>query len=218
MTQQVFSDTLNVDQILLGYSHGIFPMAESGESNHVFWVDPRFRGIMDLGKVHISKSLRRMMREGAYEVTLNHDFWGVINGCADRPETWISEDIKRLYHQLHLRGMAHSLEVHKDHRLVGGIYGVSMGAVFFAESMFSRISSASKLALVHLCDHLRQCQYELFDTQFVTPHLLSMGGQEITRTDFRRRLEIALDVTPEDIVETPLATPQEVIQRSGQIS
>ena len=193
-------------------------MAESEQSDKVFWVDPRFRGIINLDAVHISRSLRALMRKSTYDITLNNDFLGVINGCADRDETWISEDIKKVYHQLHLRGVAHSLEVYQEKKLIGGIYGVAFGGVFFAESMFSRVSSASKLALIHLCDHLNICGFKLFDTQFITPHLASMGGEEITRQEFQELLKTALEITPLDIAQRPLASTYEVLQRNGQTS
>ena len=137
---------------------------------------------------HISRSLARRIRRGAYDVSLNADFEGVLYGCADREETWINAQIHQLYMDLHLRGQAHSLEVWDGARLVGGIYGVTLGAAFFGESMFSRATDASKVALAFLTEHLRRCGFTLFDTQFLTDHLASLGAIEVARVDYHRML------------------------------
>ena len=206
------------DTLLEAYRIGVFPMAEHENDPEVFWVDPRRRGLLPLDGFHLSRSLRRRMRRGAYEVSLNRDFDGVLRGCGDREETWISADIARLYRALHLRGDAHSIEIWQDGALCGGVYGVTCGAAFFGESMFSRRTDASKLALAHLVDHLRRCGFTLFDTQFTTPHLISLGAIEVPRKDYHGLLNAALDL-PADITALPLSpAPQEVLQRMTQTS
>ncbi len=171
---------------------GIFPMAASREDHNVHWVDPRHRGILPLDGFHISGSLARRIRRGGFAIRTDSDFAGVVTACADRPETWINAPIFDLYVALHQSGQAHSLEVWDGDALIGGVYGVVLGAAFFGESMFSRRTDASKLALAALVHRLRAGGFALFDTQFLTPHLASLGGVEIPRADYRRRLAQAL--------------------------
>lgn len=188
-------------------------MAEHRDDPEIFWVDPRRRGILPLDNFHISRSLAKTMRHAHYTVRIDHDFSGIVAACADRPETWINDEISRLYTQLHTMGRAHSLEIYDDLGLFGGVYGVSLGAVFFGESMFSRRTNGSKLALAHLVDHLNRAGFTLFDTQFITPHLTTLGAIEISRADYKRRLETAL-TRPASFKQTRLETnPYEVIQR-----
>ena len=210
--------SLTADMLLRAYALGVFPMAESREDPEVFWVDPRWRGIFPLDAFHISRSLARHIRRGGFEISVNRDFDGTLRGCADRPETWINDTIFRLYTTLHARGFAHSLEVWEDGALVGGVYGVTLGAAFFGESMFSRRPNASKVALAYLVDRLRLGGFQLFDTQFITAHLRSLGAVEIPRADYRRRLADAL-ARPADFIRPALpADPQELLQRSTQMS
>lgn len=183
---------LTPDLLLRGYMAGIFPMAEARDDDAVFWVDPRQRGVLPLDKVHVSRKLRRFMARSDWTLSLNRDFAGVVGGCAAREETWINEQIFEAYTDLHEMGFAHALEVWEDATLIGGIYGVAIGAAFFGESMFSRRPNASKVALVALCRHLQRCGYTLFDTQFVTPHLDTMGAVEISRDRYRATLREAL--------------------------
>ena len=205
-------------QVLLqGYAVGIFPMAESRDDPRLFWVNPRRRGIIPLDGFHISRSLARRMRRGGYEITVDRDFAGVVDGCADRVETWINDTIRRLYIALHRMGHAHSLEVWMDGMLAGGVYGVTLGAAFFGESMFSRRRDASKIALAFLVDRLRQGGFTLFDTQFLTPHLASLGAVEIPRAAYLRRLRRAI-AQPADFSAPPLPSAAEVIQRNTQTS
>ena len=178
--------------LLRAYASGIFPMAEGHDNPEIFWVDPHHRGILPLDGFHISRSLARRMRKGDYTASWNADFSGVLEGCADRSQTWINDEIRVLYTALHSMGHAHSLEISADGRLVGGVYGVALGSAFFGESMFSHQTDASKLALAHLCDHLRRCCYTLFDTQFLTDHLASLGAVEISRDKYRGLLARAL--------------------------
>ena len=204
--------------LLQAYAAGIFPMAEHRDDPDVFWVDPQYRGILPLDGFHISRSLARRMRRGAYEASLNDDFEGVLRGCADREDTWISGPIHATYMALHRAGHAHSLEIRQDGALAGGVYGVALGGAFFGESMFSRRTDASKLALAHLTDHLSRCGFTLFDTQFITPHLARLGGYNIPRKSYRRYLHEALGLAV-DIIDVPFdPDPAQVLQRKTQMS
>lgn len=209
--------TLSPELLLHGYSIGIFPMAEHRNDPEVFWVDPLRRGIFPLDRFHLSRSLARRIRRGEYHVTFDHDFAGVLKGCADRAETWINPEISDSYQALHRLGRAHSVEVWQGSTLAGGVYGVVLGAAFFGESMFSRRTDASKVALAYLIDRLRQTGFQLFDTQFLTAHLASLGAVEITRAEYRRRLEKALN-TSADIAASIDQRPQGVIQRMTHTS
>ncbi len=188
------ADGLVPEILLRAYASGIFPMAESRDHEKLFWVDPNRRGVLPLDAFHISRSLARRMRRGNYTISLNEDFEGVLVACADRSETWISQEIHGLYTSLYELGHAHSIEVWQEDILVGGVYGVTLGAAFFGESMFSRRTDGSKLALAHLVAHLRKCGFVLFDTQFLTPHLARLGAIEISRTAYRALLDDALEI------------------------
>ena len=209
--------TLTPDVLLQGYAIGIFPMAEHRNDPEVFWVDPRFRGIIPLDGFHISRSLARRMQRMTWRVAINEAFDEVVSGCADRSETWISDEISRLYLTLHERGHAHSLEIWEGDALVGGVYGVVLGAAFFGESMFSRRTDASKIALAFLVDRLNQAGFKLFDTQFQTPHLASLGAIEISRELYQARLEDALGRTAQ-FTAPPVPSVQDVLQRNTQTS
>ena len=180
------------DSLLRAYAMGIFPMAERRDDPDIHWVDPRRRGVMPLDGLHLSQSLRKRLRRTDYHVTVNTAFAAVVDGCAARDETWINPTIHALYLALHVRGQAHSLEVWQDGGLAGGIYGVALGGAFFGESMFSARRDASKVALAWLVHRLRAGGSLLFDTQFLTPHLASLGGVEILRAEYHRRLAAAL--------------------------
>lgn len=208
---------LTPELLLHGYSVGIFPMSESRDDPEIFWVDPRKRGILPLDGFHISRSLRRAMRRSAWTITLNQDFEAVLDGCADREDTWINAEIRALYCALHQRSQAHSLEVWEGDTLVGGVYGVVLGSAFFGESMFSRRTNASKIALACLVDRLNQDRFTLFDTQFITSHLSSLGATEISRANYHSRLAHAKESRASFTVAAP-TTPQDVIQRITQMS
>ena len=212
------SGDVTADLLLHAYTAGIFPMSEHRDDPDVFWVEPRRRGVFPLDGFRISRSLARALRRDDYRITINQDFDGVLAGCADREETWISDRITDLYGQLHDSGHAHSLEVRDDLGLIGGVYGVSLGAAFFGESMFSRRTDASKIALAWLVAHLNRSGYRLFDTQFLTPHLASLGAIEISRAEYRSQLADAL-AQPAEFTSHPLpANGQEVVQFNTQIS
>lgn len=210
--------SLTPDLLLGAYAAGIFPMAESRDDPEVYWVDPRIRGVLPLDGFHLSRSLAKRMRSGRYRASLNQDFGLVLNGCADRDETWINDAIRDLVLELHARGHAHAFGIHEGDRLIGGMYGLTLGAAFFGESMFSRATDGSKMALAWAVDHLRRTGFRLFDTQFLTNHLASLGGVEIPRRDYRKSLAAALDQNA-DILSLPLETdPQAVVQRITQTS
>ena len=180
------------DLLVRAYSIGLFPMAEDRDSAQLHWVEPERRGIFPLDGLVISKSLAKIVRSDLYQVTADGAFREVMQACAERDKTWINEEILHLYCALHQRGQAHSIEARFEGELVGGLYGVSLGAAFFGESMFFRARDASKVALVHLVARLRLGGFRLLDTQFLTDHLASLGAIEISRADYRRRLAAAL--------------------------
>ena len=192
MPEKPFDEELTPDSLLRAYAMGIFPMSDGRADPEIHWIDPRRRGVLPLNGFHISRSLAKRIRSGAFRVTTDCAFEAVVEACADRGETWISHRIQRLYVQLHAGGFAHSVEVWQDNSLVGGVYGVTLGAAFFGESMFSRATDASKLALAYAVHRLAAGGFRLFDTQFLTPHLASLGGQEIARADYHRMLALAL--------------------------
>jgi leucyl/phenylalanyl-tRNA--protein transferase len=209
--------TLTPNMLLRAYSIGAFPMAEHRDDPEVFWVDPKRRGVMPLDGFHISRSLARRMRLSGFQVTIDADFAGVVRGCADRIETWINNEIFSLYSELHKLGHAHSLEVWDEDILIGGVYGVVLGRAFFGESMFSRRTDASKIALAFLVDRLKQAGFTLFDTQFLTDHLASLGGIEISRAAYHRLLEPAIQGTARFSAPS-IPSAQRVIQRNTQTS
>ena len=178
--------------LLQGYAAGIFPMADSREASELFWVEPRSRAIIPLDNFHLSKSLRRTLRSGNFLVTIDRDFPAVIEACADRDETWINADIERAMLALHSTGHAHSIEVWADGELVGGLYGVKLGRAFFGESMFSRRTDASKVALAWLVARMKTGGYTLLDCQFMTAHLASLGAVNISRRAYVSLLSGAL--------------------------
>lgn len=178
--------------LLRAYAAGIFPMAEGRDDPTIHWVDPRLRGVFPLHNFHISRSLKAAIAKDNYTIRTNTAFSDIVNACADRAETWISAPIKDLYQSLHRAGFAHSLEVWREDDLIGGVYGVSLGSAFFGESMFSRATNASKIALAYLTHRLLAGGYTLFDTQFLTAHLASLGAVEIPRADYQRQLSLAL--------------------------
>ena len=184
-------------QVLLkAYACGIFPMAESAEDNALYWIEPERRGILPLDRVHVPKSLTRTIRRGGFEVKIDNDFEGVIEGCAaprsGRRSTWINGRIRSLYRDLFALGHCHTVEVWQDGELMGGLYGVHLGRAFFGESMFSKARDASKIALVYLIARLKYGGFTLLDTQFVTGHLSRFGAIEVSRQEFQRLLEGAL--------------------------
>ena len=190
---------LTPEILLRAYAVGLFPMAERRNDPTLFWIDPEKRGILPLDGFHVSRRLRRTVRSGRYEVRCNTAFGVVVRSCAapgpNREDTWINDEILSLYGDLHTLGRAHCVETWLDGELVGGLYGVSLGAAFFGESMFSLARDASKVALVHLVARLVKGGYKLLDTQFVTDHLTQFGVVELPRAGYRELLSEALDDT-----------------------
>jgi leucyl/phenylalanyl-tRNA--protein transferase len=216
---------LTPELLLAAYADGVFPMAETADEKELFWVDPRRRGILPLDSFHVPRRLRRAVRHGGFEIRCDTAFEEVIRGCADatekRPNTWINEEIVRLYAALFARGAAHSVEAWCEGTLAGGLYGVSLGAAFFGESMFSRVTDASKVALVHLAARLRLGGYRLLDTQFLTAHLARFGGIEISRARYHRLLADALTYRaffPAALPEAVRGDPLAALQSSKTIS
>lgn len=209
---------LSPELLLQAYAAGVFPMAESRNASNIFWVDPRRRGILPLDRFHISRSLARRIRRGGYRISFDTAFERVLQGCAERTETWINDTIYGLCMSLHASGNAHSVEVWEGRALVGGVYGIALGGAFFGESMFSRATDASKVGLVYLVDRLRSAGFALFDTQFITPHLTTLGAIEITRDEYRDRLAEALALTVTFPSSTWAPPAQEVLQRMTQTS
>jgi len=182
--------------LLKAYACGIFPMAESADDPALYWIEPEMRGIIPLDRFHVPARLARTVRSDRYTVTVNRDFEGVLDGCAEpqpgRQRTWINTRIRMLYRKLHERRHCHSVEVYDGETLVGGLYGVSLGRAFFGESMFHRARDASKVALVHLIARLKAGGFRLLDTQFVTDHLKTFGAVEVPRRQYHKLLEGAL--------------------------
>jgi len=178
--------------LLQGYASGIFPMADSRNASELFWVEPRQRAIIPLERFHLSRSLKRTLRSGIFTVTHDRDFAGVIAACADRDETWINAELEQAMLALHGSGHAHSIEVWRDHALVGGLYGVRLGRAFFGESMFSRTTDASKVALAWLVARLKVGNFTLLDCQFMTDHLASFGAVTVPRETYVALLAAAL--------------------------
>ena len=182
--------------LLKAYACGIFPMAESAEDSALYWIEPEHRGIIPMERFHVPARLARTVRADRFTVTLNRDFDGVIDGCAEelpgRPRTWINGRIRTLYRKLYERRHCHSIEVYDGNDLVGGLYGVTLGRAYFGESMFHRTRDASKVALVHLVARLKAGGFKLLDTQFVTDHLRIFGAVELPRRQYHKLLEAAL--------------------------
>jgi leucyl/phenylalanyl-tRNA---protein transferase len=178
--------------LLQGYATGIFPMADSRDADELYWVEPRNRALIPLDRFHLSRSLRRTLRSGRFAVTHDRDFAGVIAACADREETWINDELERAMVTLHGSGHAHSIEVWDAGDLVGGLYGVMLGRAFFGESMFSRRTDASKVALAWLVARLRVGNFTLLDCQFMTEHLASLGAVSVPRDTYVALLSAAL--------------------------
>lgn len=213
---------IDSDVLLRAYAYGVFPMAEARDDPQLYWIDPEWRGILPLDAFHLPRRLRRTVRSSAFRIRIDTAFRDVMLGCAEaaanREGTWINDRIVDLYGELFARGHAHSVEAWHDTQLVGGLYGVSLGAAFFGESMFSRETDASKVALVHLVARLIAGGYRLLDTQFVTAHLSQFGTVEVSRDEYRLRLHEAT-AAKADFYRLPLdAGPEAVLQVLSQTS
>lgn len=183
-------DIIPPEKLLAAYAQGVFPMAEDGE---ILWFSPQNRGLIPLDeRFHIPKNLRKTLRRKPFEIRRNGDFRQVVSACSQRTETWIDDTILESYANLHALGFAHSIETWQNDQLVGGLYGVSLGRAFFGESMFSKVTDASKVALVALVDWLRAQQFTLLDTQWMTQHLRQFGGFEVPRPVYLELLHEAI--------------------------
>lgn len=210
-------------QVLLkAYACGIFPMAESADDPGLYWIEPEVRGILPLGRFHVPRRLARTIRRDVFEIRVDSDFDAVIAGCAEavpgRTKTWINSRIRRLYGELFRLGSCHTVEAWSGDRLVGGLYGVKIGAAFFGESMFTRVRDASKVALVHLIGRLKIGGFRLLDSQFTTEHLKQFGAVDVDRRQYHHLLEQAI-AADADFYRLPGgATGEEVLQSVSQTS
>jgi len=197
MSFRSLAPEITPQMLLRAYALGIFPMAESAEDEEIFWVEPRERAIFPLDSFHVSRSLAKTVRQDRFEVVADGDFDAVLELCAapapSREKTWINAQIRKLYRALFDLGVAHTIECRRDGKLVGGLYGVALGAAFFGESMFHRERDASKVALAHLVARLRAGGFRLLDTQFMTEHLASLGAKEVSRETYRKLLVAAIE-------------------------
>lgn len=192
--------TLTPEMLLVAYANGYFPMALDKDDPELYWFAPEERGVLPIANFNVPRGLRRAMKDHPYTVTIDRDFEGVIRACGTltkkRDETWINDEIIRLYTELHRLGHAHSIEAWVGDELKGGLYGVSLGGAFFGESMFSRAPEASKICLVTLVGILRDAGYDLLDTQYVNEHLMQFGVEAVKKRQYLKRLEKALRMTP----------------------
>jgi leucyl/phenylalanyl-tRNA--protein transferase len=215
-------ERITADMLLRAYACGVFPMAEGREDPELHWIDPKRRGVLPLDRFHIPRRLARTVRSRRFDVRCDTAFAETVMACAEaapgRNETWINQDIFRLMRQLFDLGYAHSVESWEGDKLVGGLYGVSLGGAFFGESMFSRARDASKVALVHLVLRLRIGGYRLLDTQFVTEHLKQFGAIEISRAEYQRQLSAAIPVPTRFYGVVPESLVAEFTQSTTQIS
>ena len=203
--------------VLDAYSKGLFPMAENRRDKQLYWIDPEVRGILPLDNFHIPRSLKKKIRNNPFEVRFDHNFAAVIRACAQqkpkRQETWINDEIIELYTKLFRMRHAHSVECWREEKLVGGLYGISMGGAFFGESMFSSEKDSSKIALVHLVVRLNLAGFTLLDTQFITDHLKQFGAIEISRVEYRKILSGALNLDVGFHLEVSLDAEEGVLRR-----
>lgn len=183
---------LKADELIYAYTQGYFPMADPDEDGQIYWYKPELRGIIPLDSFHIPKNLKRLFKKEVFELRINTAFREVMEACAERVTTWISDEIIDTYCELHDRGYAHSFEVWQNGELVGGLYGVAIGKAFFGESMFHKVTDASKIALVYLVDFLNHSGFSLLDTQYINDHLLQFGAIEITNDEYEKLLSEAL--------------------------
>lgn len=210
-------------QVLLkAYACGIFPMAESADDPALYWIEPERRGVIPLERAHVPRRLKRTVRRERFEIRVDSDFESVIEACAlparGRRKTWINQRIRALYGALFKLGHCHTVEAWRNGRLVGGLYGVTLGGAFFGESMFHRERDASKVALVHLIARLKEGGFSLLDTQFMTEHLKQFGTEEVSRQTYHRMLEAALELSGDFYRLGSGASGADILQSVSQTS
>lgn len=208
---------LTPTDLLSAYAQGIFPMAQSATDPTLHWFSPPRRGVLPVGGVHASRSLLRDLKRGGYSAHLDSDFDAVVGACAARDETWINAPLRQLYLKLHQTGHAEAMEIRSNGEMAGAIFGVCLGGAFFGKSMVSHRTNGSKLALIWISSQLRRCGFTLFDTQFLTPHLASMGGHEISRDRYHAKLHRALGIRA-NLRASPLPTADQLWQEITQTS
>lgn len=210
MSGDTVAAVLTPELMLAAYAAGIFPMSDGADAEDIFWVEPEERGIFPLDALRLPRKLARTITADVFDVRIDSDFYGVIDNCAaarpDRESTWINPEIRRLYGALFAMGACHTVECWQNGQMVGGLYGVRLGGAFFGESMFHTVTDASKVALAHLWARLIAGGFTLLDTQFITPHLASLGAVEIPRAEYRRRVKQAVKAGA-DWQTLPQATP-----------
>ncbi len=184
--------SLSIDNIISGYRQGIFPMAESKTSQDIVWVKPKERGIIPIGKLHVSRTLKKFINNKTLQTSMNTCFLEVVENCASRPETWINTKLIKIYYELYQKGYAHSIEVWLNDKLIGGLFGIVIGSCFCGESMYSSATNGSKVALIATMSRLRYNKFKIFDTQFPTDHLQSMGGLTISQTEYEKLLSTSV--------------------------
>ena len=213
---------INEETILKGYSLGIFPMSESFDDPNIYWINPKKRGIIPIKDFKISKSLKKLIKKKKFKITINKNFEEVIYNCAkktkNRPSTWINKEIIRLYSNLHKINHAHSVEAWHDKKLVGGLYGVTLGSAFFGESMFSIASNSSKICLIYLLAYLKIKGFTLLDTQFINPHLKKLGAIEISRKKYLKMLGSSLKKNADFNKKISQSSIYDIIQSMTQTS
>ncbi len=178
-----------VKSVIEAYKQGMFPMAETSSSKEIYWIEPKKRGVFNLNQIKIPKKFQKFLKNNSFELAIDNNFEEVINSCAKltsiRKDTWINSTIKRIYTEMHYSGYAHSVECYMNNELVGGLYGIKIGKIFFGESMFSLISNASKVALIHLLERLIVGGFKVLDTQFINEHLKQFGAKEVSNKEFK---------------------------------
>ena len=213
---------INEETILKSYSLGVFPMSESFDDPNIYWINPKKRGVIPINDFKISKNLKNEIKKKKYLITINKNFNAVIKNCAkktkNRPSTWINKEIIKLYSNLHKIGHAHSIEAWQKNRLVGGLYGVSLGSAFFGESMFSIVSNSSKVCLVYLLANLKIKGFRLLDTQFINPHLKKLGAIEISRKKYLKMLGNSLKKNANFNKKVSQSSIYDIIQSMTQTS
>ena len=220
-----FDKTLNFEFIIQIYKLGIFPMAKDRHDKKVYFINPKKRALMPIREFHVPKSFKRFLKKKPFFVTINSNFREIINKCAteNRSETWINKIIEDKFNELHELGIAHSIECWKNNEIVGGIYGISIGGCFFAESMFSKVSNASKFALINLVARLHYLNYTILDIQFINQHLRQFGAYEVSQNIFKKKLAMCIDkkinfqslsVEDEDLFENVLNFLQDINETS----